>query len=73
MTPVADDSDERIGEELRRRGLELEYLRELSAALGFSEDEPWNEATFAAIDAADPAVRRRAALRVLQLAEEGEE
>lgn len=61
-------SDERIGAEIRRRGLELEYLRELSAALGFEADEPWNHATIAAIEAAAPEVRRRAALRVLSLA-----
>lgn len=61
-------SDERIGSELRRRGLEMEYLRELSAALGFEADEPWNPATIAAIEGAAPEVRRRAALRVLSLA-----
>lgn len=62
-------SDEWIGSEIRRRGLELEYLRELSAALGFEADEPWNPATIAAIEGAPPEVRRRAALRVLSLTE----
>jgi hypothetical protein len=61
-------TDEEIAAEIQRRGLEIEYLRELSAALGFAAAEPWTEEVFAAIDRASAGERRRAALRTLQLA-----
>lgn len=60
-------SDGEIAAEIQRRGLEVEYLRELSAALGFDDAEPWTEEIFAAIDRAPPEMRRRAALRTLKL------
>lgn len=60
-------SDREIAAEIQRRGLEIEYLRELSAALGFGDLEPWTEEVFNAIDRAEPEVRRRAALRTLDL------
>jgi hypothetical protein len=59
--------DEEIAEAIQRRGLELEYLRELAAALGFADEEPWSEAIFVAIEAATPEQRRDAALRTLRL------
>lgn len=61
-------TDEEIAAEIQRRGLEVEYLRELAAALGFAEAEGWSEAVFDAIVDADPEQRRTAALRTLQLA-----
>jgi hypothetical protein len=61
-------SDGDIAAEIQRRGLEVAYLRELSAALGFGDAEPWTEEIFAAIDRAPPETRRRAALRTLKLA-----
>ncbi|HEX6069501.1 MAG TPA: hypothetical protein VFZ18_06740 [Longimicrobiaceae bacterium] len=59
--------DEQIAEAIQRRGLEIEYLRELAAALGFSDAEPWSEEIFAAIERATAAQRRSAALRTLRL------
>lgn len=61
-------TDPEIAAEIQERGLEVAYLRELAAALGFAEDEGWSEAVFAAIDNATPRERRRAALRTLELA-----
>ena len=58
-------NDEQIGAEIRRRGLEVLYLRELASALGFAADEGWTEDVFAAIEHATPEERRRAALRTL--------
>ncbi len=60
-------SDQEIAEELQRRGLEVEYLRELAAALGFAEEEGWTEEVFLAIEVAQLDVRRRAALRTLDM------
>ena len=60
-------SDEQIAAEIQRRGLEVEYLRELSAALGFGDAEPWTEEAFIAIERATPTERREAALRTLRL------
>jgi predicted secreted protein len=62
--------DAEIARRIQELGLELEYLRELAAALGFAADEGWSDAVFAAIDAAEPDQRRRAALRTLALADE---
>ena len=61
-------TDEQIAAEIQRRGLEVEYLRELAAALGFAETEGWSEAVFDAIVEAEPEQRRAAALRTLELA-----
>ena len=58
--------DEEIAEEIQRRGLEVQYLRELAAALGFAEEEGWSEAVFEAIEHATLEQRREAAERTLQ-------
>ena len=63
-------TDEEIAAEIQRRGLEVEYLRELAAALGFAEAEGWSEAVFDAIVEAEPEQRRAAALRTLELSED---
>jgi len=62
--------DAEIARALQERGLELDYLRELAAALGYTADEGWSETVFAAIEAATPEQRRRAALRTIRLADE---
>ena len=62
--------DEKIAAEIQRRGLEMEYLQELAAALGFAAEEGWAEAVFEAIEHAEPDQRRAAALRTLALSEE---
>jgi hypothetical protein len=54
-------TDEEIAAEIQRRGLEVEYLRELAAALGFAEAEGWSA------EVAEPHQRRAAALRTLEL------
>jgi hypothetical protein len=61
--------DELIGAEIQRRGLEIEYLHELAASLGFADEEGWTEELLAAIEAASLEQRRAAALRTLQFAE----
>jgi hypothetical protein len=63
--------DEEIATEIQRRGLEVEYLQELAAALGFAAEEGWTEEVFDAIENAEPAQRRAAALRTLEMAEDG--
>ncbi|HEX7243681.1 MAG TPA: hypothetical protein VF263_25565 [Longimicrobiaceae bacterium] len=60
-------TDEQIAAQIQGRGLEVEYLRELAAALGFAEEEGWTEAVFDAIEVATLEVRRRAALRTLEM------
>jgi hypothetical protein len=62
--------DREIAAEIQRRGLEIIYLSELAAALGYAMDEGWTEEIFAAIDQATPEQRRHAALRTLQLSNE---
>jgi hypothetical protein len=64
-------NDDEIAREIQSRGLEIEYLRELAASLGFADAEGWTEALFEAIDHSSPEQRRRAALRTLALQEEG--
>jgi hypothetical protein len=61
-------TDEEIAHEIQARGLEVEYLRELAAALGFAVEEGWNMEVFEAIEVAGVEVRRRAALRTLEMA-----
>jgi hypothetical protein len=61
-------TDEEIAAEIQSRGLEVEYLRELAAALGFAENEGWSEDVFAAIEAASHEQRRAAAERTIRLA-----
>ncbi len=62
-------NDQEIAAEIQRRGLEVEYLRELAASLGFADEEGWNEAVFNAIEGATHEQRRRAARRTLRLAD----
>ena len=62
--------DQKIASELQRRGLEIVYLSELAAALGFATDEGWTEEIFAAIERATPEQRRDAAIRTLRLADD---
>jgi hypothetical protein len=59
-------NDEEIAAEIQRRGLEVEYLRELAASLGFGEEEGWSEAVFEAIEHATLEQRRGAARRTLR-------
>lgn len=61
--------DQEIAVELQRRGLEIVYLSELAAALGFATEEGWTEEIFVAIEHATLEQRRNAALRTLQLSE----
>jgi hypothetical protein len=58
--------DHEIAAEIARRGLEIVYLSELAASLGFASDEGWSEAVIDAIERATPEQRRRAALRTLR-------
>lgn len=58
-------TDAQIAHALQRDGLEVEYLQELAAALGYGPNEGWTEEVFEAIERADMEIRRRAALRVL--------
>jgi hypothetical protein len=62
--------DTQIASEIQRRGLEIEYLRELAAALGFADDEGWTEEVFEAVEHATYEQRRQAALRTLAVADE---
>jgi hypothetical protein len=64
--------DATIAAEIQRRGLEVAYLRELAAALGFADDEGWTEQVFEAMERAAPEQRRAAALRTLSLADDAE-
>ena len=61
-------TDEEIAAEIQRLGLEVEYLRELAAALGYAVEEGWTLTVFEAMDRASTEERRRAALRTLTLA-----
>lgn len=62
-------TDDEIGEQLRGRGLEEEYIRELMATLGFDPAEGFSDDAIRALDEAPMDLRRRAALRTLELAE----
>jgi hypothetical protein len=62
--------DTQIAAEIQRRGLEIEYLRELASALGYADEEGWTEEVFAAVEGATPQQRRQAALRTLELTED---
>jgi hypothetical protein len=63
-------TDDQIGEQLRGRGLEEEYIRELMASLGFDPNEGFTNEGIEALDNATMAQRRTAALRTLALAED---
>lgn len=60
-------TDDEIAAAIQRLGLEVEYLQELAASLGFAPEEGWSEPVFDAIDRATPEQRRLAALRTLSL------
>jgi DNA-binding protein H-NS len=68
MTSEASMTDEEIAAEIQSRGLEVEYLRELAAALGFAEEEGWSEEVFTAMEAATHEQRRAAAERTILMA-----
>ncbi len=61
--------DEEIGAEIRRRGLEIEYLRELASALGFADEEGWTTEIFDAIEEAPIEKKRAAAIRTLRFSD----
>ena len=65
-------TDDEIGEKIRGRGLEEEYIRELMASLGFDPAEGFTNAGIEAIDGATMEQRRRAALRTLAMADDEE-
>lgn len=65
--------DSEIAAEIQRRELEVVYLSELAASLGFTTEEGWSEDVFRAIEHATPEQRREAALRTLRLAENNSE
>lgn len=67
---MSDLSDDEIGERIRGRGLEEEYLRELLASMGYDPGEGFTDAAIRALETATLEQRRTAALRVLLLAEE---
>ena len=60
-------TDDQIGEALRGRGLEEEYIRELMASLGFDPNEGFTNEGIEALDNATMEQRRTAALRTLVL------
>ncbi len=60
-------TDEQIAAQIQQRGLEVEYLQELAASLGYADEEGWTEEVFTAIEHATLEVRRVAALRTLEL------
>ena len=63
-------TDDEIGEQLRGRGLEEAYIRELMASLGFDPAEGFTNDGIEALDNATMEQRRKAALRTLALAED---
>jgi hypothetical protein len=63
-------TDDEIGQRIRDRGLEEDYIRELMASLGFDPAEGFTMDGIEALDNASMDVRRRAALRTLALGED---
>ncbi|HEX2209684.1 MAG TPA: hypothetical protein VHG93_18530 [Longimicrobium sp.] len=63
-------TDDEIGQRIRDRGLEEDYIRELMASLGFDPAEGFTMEGIEALDNASMDVRRRAALRTLALGED---
>ncbi|MDR0786564.1 MAG: hypothetical protein LBG44_01620 [Gemmatimonadota bacterium] len=59
--------DEKIRDALQKRGLEVQYLQELAATLGFSDEEGWTPELFIAMEEAPLEQKREAALRTLRL------
>jgi hypothetical protein len=60
-------TDDEIGERIRDRGLEEDYIRELMASLGFDPKDGFTMEGIEALDNAPMEIRRRAALRTLAL------
>jgi FMN-dependent NADH-azoreductase len=63
-------TDDEIGERIRDRGLEEDYIRELMATLGFDPADGFTVEGIEALDNATMDVRRKAALRTLALGED---
>ena len=63
-------TDDEIGERIRDRGLEEDYIRELMATRGFDPADGFTVEGIEALDNATMDVRRRAALRTLALGED---
>ncbi|HET7232378.1 MAG TPA: hypothetical protein VFJ16_20390 [Longimicrobium sp.] len=61
-------TDDEIAEQLKGRGLEEDYIRELLATLGFDPGEGLTQDAIQALDTANMETRRKAAMRTLQLA-----
>lgn len=70
MEPDPKMTDDEIGEQLRGRELEEEYVRELLASLGFDPAEGFTTDSIRALETAPMEVRRKAALRTLALSDE---
>ncbi|HEX8905376.1 MAG TPA: hypothetical protein VF771_11065 [Longimicrobiaceae bacterium] len=60
-------TDDEIAEQLKGRGLEEEYVRELLASLGYDPADGLTEEAVHALDAAPMDTRRKAAIRTLAL------
>jgi hypothetical protein len=60
-------TDDEIAEQLKGRGLEEEYVRELLASLGYDPSEGLTEQAVHALDGASMETRRKAAIRTLRL------
>ena len=63
-------TDDEIGQRIRDRGLEEEYIRELMASLGFDPADGFTMDGIDAIDKATMEQRRKAALRTLAMAQD---
>jgi hypothetical protein len=63
-------TDDEIGQRIRDRGLEEDYIRELMASLGFDPADGFTMDGIDAIDKATMEQRRKAALRTLAMAED---
>ena len=63
-------TDEEIGEKIRGRGLEEEYIRELLCSLGYDPGEGFTDAAIRALETATLEQRRKAALRTLAMADD---
>ncbi|HEX6748602.1 MAG TPA: hypothetical protein VF092_14995 [Longimicrobium sp.] len=60
-------TDDEIAEQLKGRGLEEDYVRELLASLGYDPADGLTEAAVHALDTASMDQRRKAAMRTLRL------
>jgi hypothetical protein len=66
-------TDDEIGQQIRDRGLEEDYIRELMATLGFDPADGFTVEGIEALDNAPMEIRRRAAMRTLALGADHEE